>query len=99
MHAGPPPAPGSPVTGGFGRQNAAFTGRISWDGSSGFMAESGRYQLYASLADPWSHRALIVRRLLGVYVAKPADTDRNENREECLTGNSIDWWNKGGWDR
>jgi hypothetical protein len=40
-----------------------------------------------------------VRRLLGVYVGKPADTDANDNREECLTGNSTDWWNKGGWDR
>jgi glutathionyl-hydroquinone reductase len=66
LHAGLPPAPGSSATGGFGRQHAAFKGRISWDGSSGFMAESGRYQLYASLADPWSHRALIARRLLGL---------------------------------
>ena len=43
--------------------------------------------------------AVIVRRLLGVYVGKPADTDSDDNREECLTGNSTDWWNKGGWDR
>jgi putative glutathione S-transferase len=28
--------------------------------------QPGRYQLYASLACPWSHRALIVRRLLGL---------------------------------
>ena len=37
-----------------------------------------------------------VRRLLGVYVGKPADTDAEDNREECLTGNSTDWWTKGG---
>jgi hypothetical protein len=43
--------------------------------------------------------AVMVRRLLGVYVGKPADPDADENREECLTGNSTDWWNKGGWDR
>jgi hypothetical protein len=41
----------------------------------------------------------VVRRLLGVYVSKPADADAVDNREECLTGNSTDWWNKGGWDR
>jgi glutathionyl-hydroquinone reductase len=49
-----------------GRSGAEFTGRITADGSSGFPAEPGRYQLYASLACPWSHRALIVRRLLGL---------------------------------
>jgi putative glutathione S-transferase len=43
-----------------------ITGRFSRDGSSGFPVEPGRYQLYASLADPWSQRALIVRRLLGL---------------------------------
>jgi len=41
--------------------------------------------------------AVMVRRLLGVYVGKPANADHD--REECLTGNSTDWWNKGGWDR
>jgi Tfp pilus assembly protein FimT len=41
----------------------------------------------------------MVRRLLGVYVGRPADTDVNDDREECLTGNSTDWWNNGGWDR
>jgi hypothetical protein len=46
-----------------------------------------------------AHRPLaaMVRRLLGVYVAKPANTDADDNREECLTGNATDWWNKGGW--
>jgi putative glutathione S-transferase len=48
------------------RSGAELTGRISADGSTGFPAEPGRYQLYASLACPWSHRALIVRRLLGL---------------------------------
>jgi Tfp pilus assembly protein FimT len=43
--------------------------------------------------------AVMVRRLLGVYVGKPADADADDIREECLTGNSTDWWNKGGWDR
>ena len=40
--------------------------------------------------------AAMVRRLLGVYAGKPTKTDANDNREECLTGSSTDWWNKGG---
>jgi hypothetical protein len=43
--------------------------------------------------------AAMVRRLLGVYVSKPADAATDDNREECLTGQSADWWNKGGWDQ
>jgi putative glutathione S-transferase len=43
-----------------------ITGRISADGSSEFPAEPGRYHIYASLACPWSQRALIVRRVLGL---------------------------------
>lgn len=54
------------TTGGFVRQQVTFTGQITRDGRSGFPVEPGRYQLYASLACPWSHRALIVRRLLGL---------------------------------
>jgi putative glutathione S-transferase len=51
-------------TGGrFVRQDAAFRGRITADGSSGFTAAPGRYHLYVSLACPWAHRTLIVRRL------------------------------------
>lgn len=52
--------------GGYVRQQGSFTGRITADGSSGYLAEPARYQLYASLACPWSQRALIVRRLLGL---------------------------------
>lgn len=43
--------------------------------------------------------AAIVRRLLGVHVSKPTDTATSDDREECLTGQSTDWWNRGGWDR
>ena len=50
-------------SGGFVRPANVFATRITGDGSSGYLAEPGRYQLYASLADPWAHRALIVRRL------------------------------------
>ncbi len=52
--------------GRFVRQENAFTDVITADGSSGFPAEPGRYHLYVSLACPWAHRAIIVRRLLGL---------------------------------
>jgi len=54
------------ITGGLIRRQGTFTGRVTRDGSSGFAAEPARYQLYASLACPWSQRALIACRLLGL---------------------------------
>jgi glutathionyl-hydroquinone reductase len=54
------------ITGGQIRRQGTFTGRITRDGSSDFPAEPNRYQLYASLACPWSQRTLIVCRLLGL---------------------------------
>jgi putative glutathione S-transferase len=57
-------------TGGrFIRTDAQFRNWITADGSagpsgeSGFEAEAGRYHLYVSLACPWAHRTLIVRKL------------------------------------
>src|SRR6476619_899696 len=35
-------------------------------GEGGFKAEPGRYHLYVSLACPWAHRTLIMRRLKGL---------------------------------
>jgi len=52
--------------GAFVRQRYTIRDRITADGSSGFPAEAGRYHLYVSLACPWAHRAIIVRRLLGL---------------------------------
>lgn len=52
--------------GRYSRQPNRFTGRITADGASGFPAAPGRYHLYVSLASPWAHRTLIVRRLLGL---------------------------------
>jgi glutathionyl-hydroquinone reductase len=52
--------------GAFVRQEYRIRDRITADGSSGFPAEAGRYHLYVSLACPWAHRAIIVRRLLGL---------------------------------
>lgn len=53
-------------SGAFERQEDAFTDWVTPDGSSGFPAESGRYHLYVSLACPWAHRIVIVRRLKGL---------------------------------
>src|SRR5579859_5844176 len=50
----------------FQRPRYRFQNRITRDGSSGYRAEPGRYHLYVSLACPWAHRAIIVRRLLGL---------------------------------
>ena len=52
--------------GAFVRQRYRFRDRITADGSSGFRAEALRYHLYVSLACPWAHRTIIVRRLLGL---------------------------------
>jgi glutathionyl-hydroquinone reductase len=57
-----PPAP----DGSFQRPVYRFAGRITADGSSGYPAEPGRYHLYVSLACPWAHRSVIVRRLTGL---------------------------------
>ncbi len=52
--------------GRFERQEAGFRDWVSADGSTGFKAEAGRYHLYVSLACPWAHRTLIVRKLKGL---------------------------------
>lgn len=61
------------ATGGrFVRKDAAFRNWITADGSAGpsgtggFAAQVGRYHLYVSLACPWAHRTLIMRRLKGL---------------------------------
>ncbi len=57
-------------TGGqFVRSVQQFRNFVTTDGSAGptgnpgFIAESGRYHLYVSLACPWAHRTLMFRRL------------------------------------
>ncbi len=50
-------------TGEFHRQDDAFRGWVTPDGSSGFPATPGRYHLYVSWACPWAHRTIIVRKL------------------------------------
>src|SRR3954453_13697223 len=61
------------------RQRNRFTGRVTTDSESGpgegpdaqgrWPVEPGRYRLVVSLACPWAHRSVIVRRLLGLEEA------------------------------
>ena len=54
-------------TGGkFEREDAAFRNWIEADPGARFPAEAGRYHLYVSLACPWAHRTLIMRKLKGL---------------------------------
>ena len=54
-------------TGGkFVRESAGFRDWVSADPDSRFTAEAGRYHLYVSLACPWAHRTLILRKLKGL---------------------------------
>jgi putative glutathione S-transferase len=68
-------------TGIFVRQADAFDDWVTGDGRSGFPAASGRYHLYVSLACPWAHRTIIVRRLkrlegtIGMSVVDPIRDD------------------------
>ena len=49
-----------------GRDSPFLQTRITADGRDGFPVEPGRYRLVVSRACPWAHRAIIVRRLLGL---------------------------------
>ncbi len=55
--------------GGFVRSETQFRDWVTAEGGSGFKAEAGRYHLYVSLACPWAHRTLILRRLKGLEEA------------------------------
>ncbi|WVQ80423.1 hypothetical protein IAT38_002528 [Cryptococcus sp. DSM 104549] len=51
-------------SGNFVRQVSSFRDAIEPGGK--FAPDKGRYHLYVSLACPWAHRALIVRKLKGL---------------------------------
>src|SRR5437868_13662633 len=54
------------ASGEFQRQEDAFRGWISNDGSTSYPAAAGRYHLYVSLACPWASRTVIFRKLKGL---------------------------------
>jgi len=66
------PVAGKRSDGRFVRADTQFRNWVTADGSAGptgsggFAAAPGRYHLYVSLACPWAHRTLIMRRLKGL---------------------------------
>ncbi|XP_070581407.1 glutathionyl-hydroquinone reductase YqjG-like [Ptychodera flava] len=70
--------------GEYERKQSSFRSKVTADGSSGFKAEANRYHLYVSLACPWAHRTLIVRKLKGL--------------EKIISYTVVDWFlGEGGW--
>ncbi|HVB16956.1 MAG TPA: glutathione S-transferase family protein [Stellaceae bacterium] len=57
--------------GAFLRPDSLFRDRVTRDGSSGFKAEAGRYQLVTAPSCPWAHRTVLMRRLKGLGGALP----------------------------
>jgi putative glutathione S-transferase len=53
-------------SGEFKRQEDAFRDWVNRDGSTPHKPERGRYHLYVSLACPWAHRTIILRKLKGL---------------------------------
>lgn len=68
--------------GAFMRQADAFREWIHAGGNTRYAAEPGRYHLYVSLACPWAHRTIIVRKLkqledvIGMTAADPIRDER-----------------------
>ena len=91
-------------TGGeFEREESQLRNWVTPDGApgpsgeGGFAAEAGRYHLYVSLACPWAHRTLIMRKLkglealIGVSVVSPDMLDKGWtfNQDEGSTGDQL----------
>jgi len=89
--------------GEFQREEAQLRNWVTRDGSAGpggeggFRAEADRYHLYVSLACPWAHRTLIMRRLkglaplIGVSVVSPDMLDQgwSFDRERHSSGDAL----------
>lgn len=54
------------LEGAYLREDSRFRHWVTPGDDGEFPAEAGRYHLYVALACPWSHRAVIVRRLKGL---------------------------------
>ncbi|WP_267639258.1 glutathione S-transferase family protein [Haloarchaeobius amylolyticus] len=86
--------------GEFDRQETSFRDCISNEEDARFQPEADRYHLYVSRACPWAHRAMVVRRLLGLEdvvsmdVVDPyRDTDGwqfTPEKDDCTTDSIMD---------
>jgi len=69
-------------SGEFLRQKDAFRGWVRAGGEAEFPAQANRYHLYVSLACPWAHRTIIVRKLkrlervIGMTIVDPIRDER-----------------------
>ena len=70
------------ATGEFKRQEDAFRDWVKRDGLTPYQPEPDRYHLYVSLACPWAHRTIILRKLkrleevIGMTVVDPVRDER-----------------------
>jgi len=70
------------TAGEFVRQDDEFRGQVAAGSATPYAVEAGRYHLYVSLACPWAHRTVIVRKLkglesvIGLTVVDPFRDDR-----------------------
>ncbi len=68
--------------GEFKRQEDPFRDWVTRDGASGYPADPEHYHLYVSLACPWAHRTVIMRKLkrlegvIGMTVVDPIRDER-----------------------
>jgi putative glutathione S-transferase len=69
-------------SGVFKRQEDVFRDWVKRDGSTPYKPERGRYHFYVSLACPWAHRTIILRKLkeledvIGMTVVDPVRDER-----------------------
>ncbi|MFC5139309.1 glutathione S-transferase family protein [Actinomycetospora rhizophila] len=78
-------SPSADSSGSYRRHGPQFTDRIVAEpsGETEWTVEPGRYRLVVSLACPWAHRSLIVRRLMGLEdaislaIVDPLQDDRS----------------------
>jgi putative glutathione S-transferase len=81
--------------GSFVRQDDAFRDWVRADGSSAYPAQAGRYHLYVSLACPWAHRTVIMRKLKGLEAAigmTVVDPIRDERGWRFLEPDALNGW-------
>src|SRR5690349_12100743 len=67
--------------GAFVRPDSIFRSAVTRDGTSGFKAEAGRYQLVTAPSCPWAHRTVLMRklkRLEGVIPLLESDLPKGE---------------------